>query len=62
MAKDRRMFNITGDWSTTVLAPRVWYNTVFERGYRFMATSVREEEKTSEKAAEEERGGRGGQD
>ena len=42
------MFGITGDWSTTALDPEVWYNTICEEGYRFMAACVREEEKASE--------------
>ena len=30
VADDLRLFGITGDWSTTVLDPGVWYSTVHE--------------------------------
>ena len=48
MAEDRRLFGITGDWSTSALNPGVWYGTVCKRGCRFMAGWVMEEEKTPE--------------
>ena len=48
MPDDRRLFGITGDWSTAVLVSGVWYSTVRERGCRFMAAWVKEEEKASE--------------
>ena len=48
MAEDRRIFGITGDWSTAALDPRVWYSTVREEGCRFIAAWVKEEEKSSE--------------
>ena len=38
---------MTGDWSTVVLDPGVWYSTVREGACRFMAAWVKEEEKTS---------------
>ena len=41
------MFGITGYWSTVELDPGVWYSTVCEGSCRFMAASVREEEKAS---------------
>ena len=61
VAEDRRVFGITGDWRTTALDPGVWYSTVCEGGYRFMAAWTREEEKGVRKPAREERGERGGQ-
>ena len=48
MAEDRRLFGITGDWSTVAFDPGVWYSTVRDEGCRFMAASVKEEEKASE--------------
>ena len=45
MAENRRLFGITGDWSTAALDPGVWYSTVGEGGCRLMATWVKEEEK-----------------
>ena len=48
VAEDRRLFGITGDWSTAALDPGVWYSTVRERGCRFMVVWVKEEEKASE--------------
>ena len=48
VAEGRRLFDITGDWSTAALDPEVWYSTVYEGGCRFMAVWVREEERTSE--------------
>ena len=48
VAEDRRLFGITGDWSTAALDPRVWCSTTRERGCRFMAAWVKEEEKASE--------------
>ena len=47
MAEDRRLFGITGDWSTAALDPGVWYGTVHEGGSRFMAAWVKEDEKAS---------------
>ena len=57
-AEDRRLFDVTGDWSTTVLDSGVWRSIVREGGCRLMAAWVKEEEKTSghrqrEKEAEE---------
>ena len=48
VAEDRRLLGITGDWSTAVLDPGVWYGTVCERGCRFMAAWVMKEEETPE--------------
>ena len=48
VAEDRRLFGITGDWSTAALDPEVWYSTVREGSCRFMAAWVKEEEKASE--------------
>ena len=48
MADDRRLFGITGGWSTAALDPGVWYSTVCEGGCRFMVAWVGEEENTSE--------------
>ena len=48
MAEDRRVFGITGDWSTAALDPEVWYSTVREEGCSFMAAWVKEEENASE--------------
>ena len=45
VAEDRRLFGTTGDWSTAALDPGVWYNTVGERDYKFLAAWVRKEEK-----------------
>ena len=36
VAEDRRLFGITGDWSTATLDRGVWYSTVREGGCRFM--------------------------
>ena len=47
VADDLRLFGITGDWSTAALDPWVWYSTVHERGSRFMAAWVKEEENAS---------------
>ena len=48
VAADRRLFGITGDWSTAALDPGVWYSTVHGGGCRFMAAWVKEEEKAFE--------------
>ena len=48
VVEDRRLFGITGDWSTAALDPGVWYSTAWEGGCRFMTAWVREEEKASE--------------
>ena len=48
VAEDRRVFVITGDWSTVALDPEVWFSTSREGGCRFMAAWVREVEKASE--------------
>ena len=32
VAEDRRLFGITGDWSTAALDPGVWYSTVRAKG------------------------------
>ena len=48
MAEDRRLFGITGDWSTAAHDPGVWYSTVRERDCRFMAAWAKKEEKASE--------------
>ena len=48
MAEGRRLFGITGGWSTAALDPAVWYSTVGEGGCRFMVAWVGEEEKASE--------------
>ena len=37
VAEDRRVFGITGDWSTAAFDPGAWYKTVCQGGYRFMA-------------------------
>ena len=47
MADDLRLFGVTGDWRTAALDPGAWYNSVHERGCRFMAAWVREEENAS---------------
>ena len=47
VADDLRLFGITGDWSTAVLDPGVWYITVHEGDCRFMAAWVKEEENAS---------------
>ena len=44
VAENRRLFGITGDWSTTALDPGVWYSTVREGGYSCMVAWVKEEE------------------
>ena len=56
MAEDRRVFDITGDWSIAALDPGVWYGTVCEGGCRFMAAWAREEDKMA--SEEEEISGR----
>ena len=33
VAENRRVFGIMGDWSTAVLDPEVWFNTLCEGGY-----------------------------
>ena len=43
VAEDRRVCGITGGWSTAELHPGVWYRTVCEEGYNFMAAWAREE-------------------
>ena len=48
MAEGRRLFGITGAWSTAALDPGAWLSTVREGGCRFMAAWVKEEEKASE--------------
>ena len=48
VAEDLRLFGITGDWNTAALHPGAWYSTVRDRGCRFMAAWVNEEEKASE--------------
>ena len=48
VAQNRPMFDIKGDWSTAAQDPGAWYNIVCERGCRFMAAWVREEEQASE--------------
>ena len=57
MAEDRRLFGITGDWSTAALDPGVWYSTVCEEGCRCMAAWVGEEKasvnRQSKREAEE---------
>ena len=45
---DLRLFGITGDWSTAALDPGVWYSVVHERGCRFMAAWVKEEQNASD--------------
>ena len=41
------MIGVTGDWRTTPLDPEAWYNMIHEKGCRFMAAWVREEENAS---------------
>ena len=48
MAKDRRLFGITGDWSTVALHLGVWFIILREWGCRFMTAWVKEEEKVFE--------------
>ena len=48
VAEDRRMFGITGGWSTAALDPVFCYSTVCKGGCRCLAAWVREEEKASE--------------
>ena len=48
VAEDRRLFGITGDWSTAALDSGVWHSTVHEGGCRFMATRVKENENAPE--------------
>ena len=48
MVEDRRVFGITGDWSTAAPDLGVWYSTAREGGCRFMTAWVREEKKASE--------------
>ena len=40
MAEGRRLFGITGDWSTAALDPGVWYSTARAGGCRFKAAWV----------------------
>ena len=47
VAEDRRVFGITGRWSTAAPGSRVWYSIVDAGGCRFMAAWAREEEKES---------------
>ena len=47
MAEDRRLFGITGDWSTAVLYSGVSYSTVHEGGCRLMTACIKEEVNTS---------------
>ena len=47
IVEDRRVFDITGDWSTAALDPVVWHSTVCEGECRFMVAWVREEKKAS---------------
>ena len=47
VAKDLRLFGITGDWSTVALDPGAWYGTVREGGCGFMPAWVKEEEYAS---------------
>ena len=47
MTEDRRLFGVTGDWSTAALDPGVWYSTVREGGWMFIAAWVKEEENAS---------------
>ena len=42
VAEDRRMFGMTGDWSTAALDPGIWYITLCKRGCRFMVARARE--------------------
>ena len=44
VVEDRRLFGITGDWSTAALDPGVWYSVVREGGCRFMV-GVKEEKR-----------------
>ena len=48
VAENLRLFGITGDWSTAALDPVVWYSTVREGEFRFLAAWVMEEKKASE--------------
>ena len=48
VAKDLRLFGITGDWSTAALDTGVWYSTVREGSCRFMPAMMKEVEKASE--------------
>ena len=48
VADNLRLFGIMGDWSTAALDPGVWYSTIREDGYKFMAAWEKEEEKASE--------------
>ena len=45
VAGERRVFGITGDWSTAALDPGVRYSTVCKGCCRFMAAWMRGEEK-----------------
>ena len=47
MADDLRLFGVTRDWRIAALDSGAWYNKVHERGCRFMAAWVREEENAS---------------
>ena len=51
---DLRLFGVTGDWRTAALDPGAWYNTVHDRGCRFMAAWVREEENASKQRQKRE--------
>ena len=44
VSEDRRLFGITGDWSTAALDLGVWHRTVREGGCGFMVAWVREDE------------------
>ena len=48
MTEYRRLFAITGDWSTAALDPEVYYSTVREGGSRAMVAWMKEEAKASE--------------
>ena len=48
VAGDRRVFGLTGDWSTATLDPEAWCNTVDEGVCRCMTARAKEEEKASE--------------
>ena len=45
VASDRRVFGITGDWSTAALDLVFWYNSVCEGGCRFKAATTRQDER-----------------
>ena len=48
VTEDLRLFGTTGDWSTVVLDPGVWYSTVREGGCSFIAAWGKDKEKASE--------------